>query len=456
MVADGLSIINADYSSTSFRVSRTSIGAHNFLGNHIAYPAAGPDGRQLPARRRRSWSRSTARSAKGVGPARLAQLRDPALGRARQPVRPPARRRRAAPPAAPPRTGTTCAPSALFLLARWLSPVRAHPASASRRRPVRTSVRGVGARGGPRSPACVFTVVYFVLVERRLDRLPAAARRRCCSIYDRDFWRHERFWKLHAAGLLQMLQRHPVQERSSGGCWASGSAAGSSTTAAPSPSGRSSTHRRRLHAQRRQHASSATRRRTAPSSPTASSIGAGCTLGVGAFVHYGVTMGDGAVLAPDSFLMKGEEVPPHARWGGNPAREIAEHPPVDIRRRPHRRIGLPPWHQTRPDDRRRRVTKEPDRGLATPAGLLARRARRRRVHRDPAVDARPGDRASPSTRCRSRRQVAASAPAGGRAGVPLRRCCWPRTPRCWPRCPASARSSTGYVAGATAGRCRAG
>jgi len=55
-------------------------------------------------------------------------------------------------------------------------------------------------------------------------------------------------------------------------------------------------------------------------------IGAGCTLGVGAFVHYGVTMGDGAVLAPDSFLMKGEEVPPHARWGGNPAVEI----PADV------------------------------------------------------------------------------------------------------------------------------
>jgi non-ribosomal peptide synthetase-like protein len=51
-------------------------------------------------------------------------------------------------------------------------------------------------------------------------------------------------------------------------------------------------------------------------------IGAGCTIGVGAFVHYGVTMGDGSVLAADSFLMKGEDVPAHARWGGNPAREM--------------------------------------------------------------------------------------------------------------------------------------
>ncbi|GAA3048368.1 hypothetical protein GCM10010464_10800 [Pseudonocardia yunnanensis] len=52
------------------------------------------------------------------------------------------------------------------------------------------------------------------------------------------------------------------------------------------------------------------------------SIGTGCTLGVGSSVHYGVTMGEGAVLAPDSFLMKGEDVLPQARWGGNPAREI--------------------------------------------------------------------------------------------------------------------------------------
>jgi len=51
-------------------------------------------------------------------------------------------------------------------------------------------------------------------------------------------------------------------------------------------------------------------------------IGNGCTIGVGAFVHYGVRMGDRSVLAPDSFLMKGEEIPPRARWGGNPAREM--------------------------------------------------------------------------------------------------------------------------------------
>ena len=44
VVADGLSFINADYSSTHFRVSRVAVGAHNFLGNRIAYPAQGRTG----------------------------------------------------------------------------------------------------------------------------------------------------------------------------------------------------------------------------------------------------------------------------------------------------------------------------------------------------------------------------------------------------------------------------
>ena len=51
-------------------------------------------------------------------------------------------------------------------------------------------------------------------------------------------------------------------------------------------------------------------------------VGAGVTLGVNAFVHYGVTIGDGATLEPDSFLMKGGEVAADSRWGGNPAMEL--------------------------------------------------------------------------------------------------------------------------------------
>jgi non-ribosomal peptide synthetase-like protein len=50
-------------------------------------------------------------------------------------------------------------------------------------------------------------------------------------------------------------------------------------------------------------------------------IGSGAVLGVAAFVHYGVTMGEGTVLHADAFLMKGEETAPFTHWGGNPATE---------------------------------------------------------------------------------------------------------------------------------------
>src|SRR5882757_7768915 len=44
MVADGLSILSADYSSSSFRVSEVFLGRDNFLGNHIVYPSRGRTG----------------------------------------------------------------------------------------------------------------------------------------------------------------------------------------------------------------------------------------------------------------------------------------------------------------------------------------------------------------------------------------------------------------------------
>ncbi|MGI5133296.1 hypothetical protein [Streptomyces sp. CA-106110] len=53
----------------------------------------------------------------------------------------------------------------------------------------------------------------------------------------------------------------------------------------------------------------------------ASEAVAGYTIGVNSLVHYGVTMGDTSTLTPDSFLMKGEQVPAQAYWAGNPARK---------------------------------------------------------------------------------------------------------------------------------------
>jgi non-ribosomal peptide synthetase-like protein len=68
-------------------------------------------------------------------------------------------------------------------------------------------------------------------------------------------------------------------------------------------------------------------------------IGNGVTLGVGAFVHYGVTIGDDAELAADSFLMKGEDMPANAHWGGNPAGEMSKDQLSPILPRLHQQIA---------------------------------------------------------------------------------------------------------------------
>jgi non-ribosomal peptide synthetase-like protein len=51
-------------------------------------------------------------------------------------------------------------------------------------------------------------------------------------------------------------------------------------------------------------------------------LGNGVTIGSNCYVNYDVTMGDASVLELDSFLMKGEQVPAGAIWGGNPARQL--------------------------------------------------------------------------------------------------------------------------------------
>src|SRR5207302_8140476 len=42
--ADGLALINDEVSSTSFSVSRVSVGPRNFVGNNVTYPAGGKTG----------------------------------------------------------------------------------------------------------------------------------------------------------------------------------------------------------------------------------------------------------------------------------------------------------------------------------------------------------------------------------------------------------------------------
>ncbi|MFK4149699.1 Pls/PosA family non-ribosomal peptide synthetase [Streptomyces sp. NPDC004065] len=339
MVADGLSIINADFSNTSFRMSRVSIGAENFLGNMIAYPAQGRTGDNcLLATKVMAPVGGQVREGVGllgapsfVIPRSVKRDKQLDVGSEDE-----LRRRLRA------KNVYNTISMTLFLLVRWLLIfivtvlyLAALDLWAS-----------LGALAFALATAGVFvlTVAYNVLVDR-LVRPLQALRPQGCSIYDRAFWRHERFWKMSSLAYVLLFNGTPLKNviwrllgmRIGRRVFDDGLRVPERTfTTIGDDCTLNADTVIQCHSQEDGGFKS-----------DRVAIGAGCTLGVGAFVHYGVTMGDGAVLATSSFLMKGEEMPPHALWGGNPARKMreqsadvsgAQDQPPRLRRRagPHR------------------------------------------------------------------------------------------------------------------------
>ncbi|MFF0011940.1 Pls/PosA family non-ribosomal peptide synthetase [Streptomyces sp. NPDC005374] len=314
MVADGLSVLNAEYSSTSFRVSRVSIGARNFLGNHIAYPVGGRTGDNcLLATKVLVPLDGELRE--GVGllgspPFEIPRTveRDTRFDHFREGDE--LRRRLSA------KNGSNARTMALFLFLRWLHWFLLTALGFA----AVDLYGGRGALGGPLiggylMAGLLLTTTYWALVERVITRF-RPLQPRLCSIYDPYFWWHERLWKVpdHHLAVFNGTPFKSLVWRALGmrlgrrvfddGCYVTERtlvAIGSDTTLG---------HHSKVQAHSQEDG-------TFKSDHIV--IGDGCTLGAGALVHYGVRMGDGAVLSADSFLMKGEEMPTGAHWGGNPA-----------------------------------------------------------------------------------------------------------------------------------------
>ncbi|MER5756079.1 Pls/PosA family non-ribosomal peptide synthetase [Streptomyces sp. NPDC002088] len=318
MVADGLSIVNADFSSTSFRASRTTIGPRNFLGNNIAYPAGGRTGENcLLATKVMIPLDGEIREDVGLLGSPCFEIprsveRDSRFDHLR--------------------TGDELSRSlaaknrynmrtmALFLFVRWL-----HTFVLTALGLVSAGLYGVLGHvviAAYLALSLAFTALYFVLVERCVMSF-RTLQPQLRSIYDPYFWRHERLWKVpdHYLDAFNGTPFKNVIWRLLGvrmgsrvfddGCYMTER----TLTTVGDDCTLNAGSKIQCHSQEDG---------TFKSDRT--TLGVGCTLGVGAHVHYGVTMSDGAMLAPDSFLMKGEEVPPNAWWGGNPAAEMPDAP----------------------------------------------------------------------------------------------------------------------------------
>ncbi|MFE4992510.1 Pls/PosA family non-ribosomal peptide synthetase [Streptomyces mirabilis] len=335
MIADGLSIMNADFSSTSFRVSRTSIGPHNFLGNRIAYPAQGRTGDNCLL--------ATKVMVPIDGPVRegVGLLGSPSFEIPRTVMRDnrfnhletgdELRRRLAA------KNRHNAATAGLYLLARLIhlfvitlitmGAVDLYPSF------------GALAIALASVLTLTYTVVHFALVERASTGFKPQ-KPLYCSIYEPSFWRHERFWKMASVHYIQAFDGTPFKNviwrllgaRIGKRVFDDGCFFPERTLVTI---GDDSTLNAGTVVQCHSQEDGAFK-------SDRSALGNGCTLGVGAFVHYGVTIADGAALAPDSFLMKGEEIPSHAQWGGNPAREMPDHKTqVEAGKEPHATQAAP-------------------------------------------------------------------------------------------------------------------
>ncbi|MEU1184673.1 Pls/PosA family non-ribosomal peptide synthetase [Streptomyces sp. NPDC005820] len=318
MVADGLSLVNADFSSTSFRVSRATIGPHNFLGNNIAYPSGAKTGDNcLLATKVMIPLDGEIREGVGLLGSPCFEIprsveRDLRFDHLRTGGE--LRRSLAA------KNRYNIRSMLLFLLVRWLyffvltllalADLDLYDSYGHLLIAVFLVL------------TLAFTPVYFVLVERAVVAF-RGLRPQLCSIYDPYFWWHERLWKVpdHYLNIFNGTPFKNAIWRLLGvrlgsrvfddGCYLTErmlTTIGNDCTL-------NAGSKIQCHSQE-----------DGTFKSDRSTIGDGCTLGVGSHVHYGVTMGDRSVLAPDSFLMKGEEVPQHASWGGNPATELRAAP----------------------------------------------------------------------------------------------------------------------------------
>lgn len=129
------------------------------------------------------------------------------------------------------------------------------------------------------------------------------------------------------AGSGCALQRHTVQESGLAAAGCSHRAKGLRRRLLH-PGEDPRLHRGRLYTQRKQRHPVSCAQEEGVFKSDHTTLGACYTVGINAFVHYGVTLGDGAVLAADAFLMKGAEVMPDVQCSGNPAGGRSRSPPV--------------------------------------------------------------------------------------------------------------------------------
>ncbi|NVO24389.1 Pls/PosA family non-ribosomal peptide synthetase [Donghicola mangrovi] len=314
MVSDNLTMSNAEFSAGRFRLGKVVFGAKSFLGNMIIAPTGmalgdnvllatkvhvplnGPRQQNTGLLGSPSFAIPRDHGRKGD----FARYDDPTVrtDRIRQKNR------------------YNLASMALFLLHHWgriaMMATLAH---------FMTVELGLWSASGLTlmSMAMILAALLWgVLIEKLVLGFKRMTPQ-YCSVYDRYFWSHERYWKLSASTELQMLNGTPFKAlfwrmhgvRFGRYVFDNGLMIIEKTMCRV---GDLATFNQGVLLQGHSLEDGAFQ-----SGPI--EIGDRAVLGVNSFVHYGARVGQDAKIEADSFVMKAEQTPDGALWFGNPAQE---------------------------------------------------------------------------------------------------------------------------------------
>ncbi|MFE4541219.1 Pls/PosA family non-ribosomal peptide synthetase [Arthrobacter sp. NPDC056727] len=337
MVSDAVNIMNADFSSTSFRVSRVRIAGRNFLGNHLTIPIGSRVGENCLL--------ATKVMVPIDGPVRtdVGLLGSPAFEIPRS-VQRDARfdelkTEEAKNRLLPAKNRHNIVTMVLFLAENWFWVFAATLSSAVA--VAAHGVLGVLALSLSMVAFLLFRIFFSALVEHAILGF-RPLKPQYCSIYDRYFWHHERLWKLMTAAPFNGTPFKPMVWRLLG--VKVGKRLYDAGTGIPEKTlvtiGDDCAF----------NEGSIMQGHSLEDGTFKSGyivLGDRCCLGVEAFVHYGVTMRNGSTVGADAFLMKGAEVPEDSVFVGNPARDVT--PPRRIMA-PSPEVSSSPRHRALVDN----------------------------------------------------------------------------------------------------------
>ena len=317
LISDGLSMINADISNSSFRLRKISVPANSFLGNNVFYPADGKVGENCLL--------GTKVMVPISGPERsgVGLLGSPCFEIPRSVVRDKQFEHYKDGPTFKDRLSrkniSNTITIVLFLIAQWFFVHLVALLTAFKTQQYYES--GWITLLDFMTIFSIISILYFALIERAslgFSRLQP----QFCSIYDDYYWKHERYWKFTENPYLNLFSGMPLK----GFIWRLygvkvGKKLFDDGVGIPERTlvsiGDHCTINQMVILQ-----SHSLENGTFKSYHI--HIGNDCTIGWNAFVHYGVKMEDNVALDADSFLMKGEHLTQNSTWRGNPAREVQD------------------------------------------------------------------------------------------------------------------------------------